>query len=238
MSTIPSGLPDAKTVGAVIVAAGDSTRMEGVDKTFAPLGGEPLIAHTVDAFECCPAVGTIVLVVAEASQEDASRLVKQRKWQKVHAVTQGGPRRQDSVASGVAALPPCEWVVVHDGARPLVTPVLITEGLKEVAITGAIIAAVPSKDTVKVVGAGGTVEFTPDRREIWMVQTPQVFNRALLEWVHGQVKTESTDDAAMVERMGVPVRVFMGSYTNIKVTTPEDLLVAEVLLAGQKGGGR
>lgn len=234
MNNNPLDMPAPDRVGAVIVAAGASVRMEGIDKTFAPLGGEPLIVHTVAAFEQCPSVGIINIVVAGANRAAILALIKRRKWQKVHKVVKGGPRRQDSVAAGLSELPPCDWVVVHDGARPLVTPALITEGLKEVVITGAAIAAVPSKDTVKVIGSRGEVEFTPDRREIWMVQTPQVFNRSLLTWVHEQVKTEATDDAAMVERMGIPVRVFTGSYNNIKVTTPEDLQIAEVLLGSRK----
>ena len=229
-----AGLPDSsvpRTAGAIIVAAGAGTRMEGVDKVFAPLRGEPLIAHTVRAFERCPAVETIVLVVAGPLLAEMSRLVDQQGWQKAQTVTVGGPRRQDSVVLGLRVLAPCEWVVVHDGARPLVHPDLIAKGLEVAADGGAAIAAVPVKDTVKVVGTEGQVQATLDRSTLWQAQTPQVFRRDLLERAHREVAEDVTDDAAMVEGLGMPVRVFLGSYENIKVTTPEDLLMAEALLA-------
>ena len=227
-----AGLPDA-SAGGIIVAAGASTRMGGVDKIFVELGGRPLIEHSIDVFEGCPAVASIVLVVAQGqSLWDAARLVDQRpQWRKVRAIRPGGPRRQDSVALGLAALPPCEWVVVHDGARPLVTPELITSGVEAASSTGAAIAAVPAKDTIKVVDDAQQVASTPDRSGLWLVQTPQVFRRDLLERAHREVQEDVTDDAAMVERLDVSVRVFMGSYANIKVTTLEDLAVAEALLA-------
>ena len=222
------------SAGAVIVAAGASTRMGGVDKIFVELGGKALIEYSVDAFERCPVITSIVLVVAQGqSLWDAARLVDERpQWRKVRAVKAGGPRRQDSVALGLAALPPCEWVVVHDGARPLVTSELIARGLEAAAGTGAAIAAVPAKDTIKVVSEGGVVEATPDRERLWLVQTPQVFRRELLERAHRELREDVTDDAAMVERLGLPVRVFMGDYSNIKITTPDDLAVAGALVGG------
>ena len=225
--------PPADSVGAVIVAAGAGTRMAGVDKTLVPVGGKPLILYAVEAFEQCPAVNAIVLVVAAGqSLWDAGRLADgQSGWRKVRAIKAGGARRQDSVALGLAALPPCEWVVVHDGARPLVRPEMITRGLDAAADTGAAIAAVPATDTVKVVDKDRRVLATPDRSSLWLVQTPQVFRRALLERAHQEVQEDVTDDAAMVERLGLPVQVFMGAYSNIKVTTPEDLMLVEALLA-------
>ena len=229
--------PGLALAGAVVVAAGAGTRMEGMDKTFAPLTGVPLIAWTVGAFEGCPAVELIVLVVAERSREEAARLAHERGWKKVAGVIGGGPRRQDSVALGLKALPPCEWVVVHDGARPLVEPELIERGLEAAVEGGSAVAAVPAKDTIKVVGPDEHVQSTPERRGLWLVQTPQVFRRALLERAHREVTEDVTDDAAMIERLGQPVRVFMGSYRNLKVTTPEDLVVAEALLAHAPGGG-
>jgi 2-C-methyl-D-erythritol 4-phosphate cytidylyltransferase len=220
-------------VGAVIVAAGASTRMGGTDKIFAPLGGRPLVLWAVDAFEECPAVESIVLVVAPGqSLWDAGKLAEEQgHWHKVRAVRAGGHRRQDSVALGLASLPPCDWVVVHDGARPLVNPSLIERGVEAAQATGAAIAAVPAKDTVKIVGKEGVVCATPDRDGLWLVQTPQVFRRDLLERAHQEVPDDVTDDAAMVERLDIRVRVYMGSSANIKVTTPEDLLMAEALLA-------
>ena len=221
--------------GAIVVAAGASTRMDGVDKTFASLGGVPLIARTVAAFESCADIGAIVLVVAERNLEAAAETARAHGWTKVVEVCSGGLRRQDSVARGLRALPDCEWVVVHDGARPLVEPPLVSRGLEAAGATGCAVAAVPSKDAVKVVGAEGSVESTLDRSGVWLVQTPQVFRRELLERAHREVSEDVTDDASMVERLGLPVRVFMGSPSNLKVTTPEDLLLAEALLGSAKG---
>ncbi len=230
--TAASHSPGSASVGVVIAAAGASTRMEGEDKILAPLSGGPLILHTVAAFERCPSVSEIVVVVAERSLWETVRLLdEQHHWSKVRAVKAGGPRRQDSVALGLAALPPCEWVVVHDGARPLVDAALVERGVEAAAVSGAAVAAVPAKDTMKVVGPTGEVQATPERSTLWAVQTPQVFRRDLLERAHREVSEDVTDDAAMVERLGLPVQVFMGAYTNLKVTTPDDLLVAETLLA-------
>ena len=217
-------------VGAVIVSAGDSSRMRGLDKTVFPLAGVPLIARTVEAFEATPDVDAIVVVISQQNLPAVAEMAKTRGWSKVQAVRLGGARRQDSVRLGLKALPACEWVVVHDGARPLVTEPLIAGGLAAAQPTGAAIAAVPVKDTIKVV-SGETVVETPDRGGLWAVQTPQVFKRELLERAHDEILDDVTDDAAMMERLGISVRVFSGDYANIKVTTPEDLLVAEALLA-------
>lgn len=217
-------------VGAIIVAAGSSTRMQGVDKTVVPLDGVPLIARTVDAFERCEAVDAAVLMVSNHNLVDVADIARVNQWKKVLRVRLGGNRRQDSVSLGLKALPPCEWVVVHDGARPLVDERLIVEGIAAAQATGAAIAAVPVKDTVKRVDDGGMVLETLERRELAAVQTPQVFRRDLLERAHAEIREDVTDDAAMVERLGTEVRVYMGDHANIKVTTPEDLAVAEALL--------
>ncbi|MDP3063811.1 MAG: 2-C-methyl-D-erythritol 4-phosphate cytidylyltransferase [Chloroflexota bacterium] len=218
-----------KRVGAVIVAAGESRRMGGVDKIFTPLLGVPLILHPLRVFNDSPLVDEIALVVAPARVEEARRLVSERSLSKVRAVCAGGARRQDSVRVGLEALSRCDWVLVHDGARCCVSPTLIEAGLEAVRESGAAIAAVPVVDTVKVV-AEQRVHSTLDRSSLWAVQTPQVFRTELLLEAHRRRQDLVTDDAAMVEQMGVPVRVFMGSYDNLKVTTPEDLLLAEAIL--------
>ncbi|MDO8614422.1 MAG: 2-C-methyl-D-erythritol 4-phosphate cytidylyltransferase [Dehalococcoidia bacterium] len=218
-------------VGAVIVAAGSGTRMGGVDKIFALLAARPLLSHTLSAFEDAPAVERVVLVLAEADLERGQSLVRQGGFAKVAAVCAGGPRRQDSVRLGLAALGPCEWVAVHDGARPLVTGALIAAGLEAARETGAAVPANALADTVKEAGPDGLVRRTLDRGRLWAVQTPQVFRYDLLMRAHREVTQEVTDDAAMVEALGVPVKLFPGSRRNIKVTTPEDLALAAALLA-------
>ncbi len=200
------------------------------DKTLADVGGEPLIARTVSVFEQCDAVTAIALVVSERNLDAIAALREERVWRKTLPPLVGGVRRQDSVRAGLDALPAeCDWVLVHDGARPFVTPRMIEEGLAAAADTGAAIAVVPAFDTVKRVGEGGRVVETLDRSELAMVQTPQVFRRDVLERAHAEVAADVTDDAAMVERTGVEVRTFDGARSNIKVTTPEDLVIADAL---------
>ena len=144
----------------------------------------------------------------------------------------GGARRQDSVRAALDAVGDAEWVVVHDGARPLLTTKLVEDGLAAAQDTGAAIAAVPVVDTIKQVD-GPKVVTTLSRDELWAVQTPQVFRRALLAEAHARSPQDVTDDAALVESIGGEVRVYMGAYENIKVTTPADLQVVRALLAGR-----
>ncbi len=229
--TTDTALPPAERVGAVIVAAGASTRMGGADKTLADLGGEPLIARTVAAFEQSAAVGAVVLVVGEGNRNAIAKLRDEKGWRKTAPPVLGGARRQDSVRIGLAALPrECEWALVHDGARPFVTARMIEDGLRAAAATGAAVAVVPAFDTVKRVAPDGRVVETLDRSELALTQTPQVFHRDVLERAHAEVTDDVTDDAAMAERIGVEVRTFEGARSNIKVTTPEDLVVAWALL--------
>jgi 2-C-methyl-D-erythritol 4-phosphate cytidylyltransferase len=223
-------------VGAVIVAAGTSTRMGGIDKVFAPLNGEPLLAKVATVFENCPLVNEIVIVLAKKSLEQGRTLVKGRCWSKVVAVCSGGPRRQDSVKEGLRRLDDCDWVVIHDGARPCISVDLIERGLKAAKTNGAAIAAVPVKDTIKIVSRRGFVQQTPARQCLWAAQTPQVFRYDLIAEAYRQADEDVTDDAALVEKLGQKVEVYLGSYHNIKVTTPEDLAMAEVLL--QKQGAK
>ncbi len=223
--------PSAANTGAVIAAAGSSSRMGGVDKIFALLAGRAVLAHSVAAFESHPRVGAAVIVLHPDSVERGRELAREMGWGKVAAVVAGGGRRQDSVAAGLDALPPtCRWVLVHDGARPCVTGDVIDRGIDAAEQCGAAVAAAPVKDTIKVVDANGVVVETPDRAALWAVQTPQVFRLDLLRAAYAANDDDVTDDAGLVEKLGHAVKVFHGSYDNIKVTTPEDLDVAAALL--------
>lgn len=222
------------TVGAVIVAAGSSLRMGGGDKLFAPLCGELLLARVLGVFDGCRAIDQIAVVVREEKVTETQELVVERGWSKVGEVCIGGARRQDSVRAGLERLKGCEWVVVHDGARPLVTGDLIESGLQAAADTGAAVAAVPVTDTIKVAGPDLVVRYTPARDSLWAVQTPQVFRYDILKKAYRKVKDEVTDDATVVEQLGHRVVLYRGSYDNIKITNPDDLVLAEVLL--QKRG--
>jgi len=216
-------------VGAIVVAAGSSRRMGGVDKVFARLGGKPVLARVIDAFQRCNPIDQIVVVLSKQNLERGRRLVAEQGWSKVTEVYLGGKRRQDSVVAGLSRLKNCHWVVIHDGARPLVTVDLIERGLAEAEETGAAVAAVPVTDTIKVAGDDRLVKETPPRHNLWAVQTPQVFRFDIIAEAYRQAKEEVTDDASLVEQLGYRVKLYMGSYDNIKVTTPDDLAMAEVL---------
>ncbi len=205
--------------------------MAGLDKQFAPLAGHPLLWHAVDVLERCALVDRVSLVLGASSVERGVELVGKEGWTSVTVVA-GGERRQDSVRAGLDDLGKTAWTIVHDGARPCVTPDIFEMGLAEARQTGAAIAGVPVKDTIKAVDGDANVTGTPDRKTLWAVHTPQVFSTELLRRAHDDVKDDVTDDASMVEQIGGTVRVFMDSHANIKVTTPEDLAVAEVLIAG------
>ena len=217
-------------VGALIVAAGSSTRMGGVDKTFAPILGLPLVIHTIDQFELSPLVHQIVLVVAKNSVERAQKLIHHRSYSKVIDICAGGRRRQDSVRSGLESLSGCEWVMVHDGARPCLDETILKRGLEAAFEYGSAVAGVPVKDTIKIVSSQQIVEGTPDRSLLWAAQTPQVFRYQMLLDAHDAHDQNVTDDAAMVESLGHPVKMYLGSYENIKVTTSDDLVIAEAFL--------
>ncbi len=214
---------------AVIVAAGESRRMNGIDKVLAPLAGRPVISYVLSAFDGCDSIDHIVLVVNEKSLEACRQLIAEAGLSKPIDVCVGGKRRQDSVAAGLKQLKDCEWVVIHDGARPLVTKELIEEGLKAAQETRAAAAAVPVTDTIKVAGDDRIVRETPPRQNLWAVQTPQLFRFDIITRAYREAKGEVTDDASLVESAGFQVKLYMGSYDNIKITTPEDLLIAEAL---------
>jgi 2-C-methyl-D-erythritol 4-phosphate cytidylyltransferase len=219
-----------ESVGAIIAAAGRSQRMGGSDKLFAVVGDKPLLAHTLSAFDACRGVDRVVLVLSPENMERGRGLVAEAGFSRV-TVCQGGERRQDSVRNGLEALASCQWVVVHDGARPLVTAALIEQGLEAAKKTGAAIAALPIGDTVKEVEPPDLIARTLSRGRLWAAQTPQVFRCDILCQAHQQAQGEATDDAALVEMLGYQVRVFEGSPRNIKVTTAADLAVVEALLA-------
>jgi 2-C-methyl-D-erythritol 4-phosphate cytidylyltransferase len=204
--------------------------MGEVDKIFAAVAGKPVLWHVLQIFQGCGVVDQAVVVLNEASIERGLRLVEEGRFSKVVAVCAGGERRQDSVAEGLKRLDGCSWVVIHDGARPCLTVELVERGLEEARQTGAAIAAVPLKETVKVVDSEGVIASTPRRQSLWAAQTPQVFRFDLIAEAHRMVNGEVTDDASLVEALGHKVKVYMGSYDNIKVTTPEDLALAETIL--------
>ncbi len=220
-----------KTCGAVIVAAGSATRMGGIDKVMASLGGEPMIARTVRAFQNCDAISEIVIVTREDLILPITGLCKDMS--KVTAVVAGGKSRQESVHLGLNALSnQVKLAAVHDGARPLVTWQVIDRVVRAANTYGAAAPAIPVKDTIKVV-EGRVVKNTPDRASLFAVQTPQVFDFDLLRGALRKAELDGaavTDDCSAVERMGMTVKIVEGDERNLKVTTPMDLKIAELLL--------
>jgi 2-C-methyl-D-erythritol 4-phosphate cytidylyltransferase len=220
----------AGKVSAIIVAAGQSQRMNGLDKMLAPLAGKPVLAWSIEALQKSKRVDSIVLVNNQKNLEPVRCLVLDQKWTKVAEVCLGGQRRQDSVAAGLRLLKDCRWVIVHDGARPLLTQDLIDRGLKAADETGAAVAGVPVTDTIKMADEELTVIETPPRGRLWAIQTPQVFRFDILDSAYQQMQEDVTDDASLVELSGQRVKLYMGSYDNIKITTPRDLALAEFLI--------
>jgi 2-C-methyl-D-erythritol 4-phosphate cytidylyltransferase len=213
--------------------------MEGIDKLWHPISGKPLLAHTVNAFEQHPDVDAIVLVTSADRVEDARILCRTLGWKKVVSVAAGGDTRRNSARIGLSeaarAVKTCETVMIHDGARPLVPASLITAGVRTLADSGAAIPALAVSDTVKEVDRGAVVE-TCDRTRLALAQTPQFFRLALIVRAQAAAPPEMdvSDDAMLVERFGERVATFPGSPTNIKVTTRDDLRVAEALLAERR----
>ncbi len=220
---------------AIIPSAGQGLRMQTeVEKPYIRIGGRPILAHTLDVLDQCPLVDGYIIVV-EPSKLDACRqeIVDEFGYQRVLDVVAGGATRQESVYHGLMTLDvDTDVVLIHDAARPCISPTLINESIRQCRRDGAVLVAVPAKDTVKVV-RDGVVDTTPDRSTLWLAQTPQTFTYRTLREAHERARQENysgTDDSALVEWAGHEVRILHGDYDNIKITTPEDLDTAERIL--------
>lgn len=222
---------------AIIVAAGTATRMQGVDKMLADLGGKPVLLHTLLAFQQCDAVDEIVVVTRKDLLGPVGSLCRANEIDKVQKIVVGGAERSASVLAGLAyAADRSRLAAVHDGARPLATPELIAAAIAKAAKTGAAAPAVPMKDTVKIVQDGVVTE-TPDRSTLAAIQTPQVFDIDLLRAALHKASQDGvtlTDDCAAVERIGMKVHLTEGSDENLKITTPCDLAMARAILEGRR----
>ena len=220
-----------KKCGAVIVASGSASRMGGIDKVMAPLGGEPMILRTVRTFQNCGAIKEIVIVTREDLILPITELCG--GFDKVRAVVRGGDSRQASVKLGLSAFTDkMELAAVHDGARPLVSEAVIDRTIRAAHTYGGAAPVVSVKDTIKVF-EGGFIASTPDRETLRAVQTPQVFDLDLLRGALEKADKDGaavTDDCSAVERLGLKIRLVEGEERNLKVTTPMDLKIAEMLL--------
>lgn len=222
---------EGSKMAAVIVAAGTSRRMEGVNKLFAPLGDKPLLAWCVETCQECSLIDQIVLVLNDGDLGQGQELEKTRRWAGV-TICRGGPRRQDSVRQGLKRVLDCDLVMIHDGARPFLTQALIENGFRLACKTGNAVAAVPVKDTIKLVADDSLIGTTLERDRLWAAQTPQIFSLEVITRAYENPAGEVTDDGAAAEMLGHEVHLYMGEYHNIKVTTPEDLSLARIMAKG------
>lgn len=222
---------EVNKMAALIVAAGASHRMKGINKLFAPLGDKPLLAWCVETCQRCSLIGQIVLVLNRKDLARGRELGERRCWPKV-TICPGGPRRQDSVREGLKQLADCDLVMIHDGARPFLTLALIENGFLLAGRTGAAVAAVPVKDTIKLVGDDRLIGTTLQRDRLWAAQTPQIFSLDVITRAYESLAAEVTDDGAAVELLGSEVHLYMGDHNNIKVTCPADLSLARIIAEG------
>jgi 2-C-methyl-D-erythritol 4-phosphate cytidylyltransferase len=230
---------------AIIISAGKGQRfMEGRKKQFFSLGEKPILAHTLDRFDACPLIRSILLVIGHEDQAYClEEIVEKFQYKKVSRIIPGGKRRQDSVWNGLEGLSDdAEIIVIHDGVRPFVTREMVEESIRSASRFGATIIAMPVKDTIKMAGPDGTVLKTLERESLWQAQTPQTFQVPLIRKAYQKAAADGfigTDDASLVERLGKKVHILPGSYNNIKITTPEDLMLANLILKTRectKGG--
>ena len=221
----------------IIVCAGNSTRMQGVNKILLPLGKSTVIGNTMSRFQKCESVKEIVIVAREQDIPEIKAEADRQGITKLIACTTGGATRQESVIKGIRCISgDTEMIAVHDGARPLVKPEHIEKTIKDARVFGGATLGVPVKDTIKMVD-DGLITDPPPRNQLYITQTPQVFKRKLyfeavdFSLEHG---LDFTDDCQLVEAIGGKVCMTVGDYTNIKITTPEDICLAEVLLEGEE----
>ena len=220
---------------AVIVAAGKGRRMgTEISKQFLPLCGKEILAHSVEKFEKAEKIRDIVLVTGEDSLLDVRDMAQEYGWKKIVSVVAGGKERQDSVWNGLQAVSDdTDIVLIHDGVRPFVTEDVLDHSIETAVEMGGCVAGVPAKDTIKVCNNENIAVATPDRSTLWQIQTPQTFRKDLIMQAYQKAKEDGfvgTDDASLAEYSGCPVKVIMGSYRNIKITTKEDLLIGEAFL--------
>lgn len=229
-------------IGAVVLAGGRGTRMQSdIQKQYMALGGRPLIVYALETFDSS-IVDQVVLVTGAGETKYArEEIVDRYGIRKISAVVEGGAQRYHSVYAGLCALEGCDCVLIHDGARPLVTEAIIRRVVEEARNCGACVVGMPVKDTIKVSGRDGFAAGTPDRSSLWQIQTPQAFSYPLVrqayDWIMEDESRQAgiTDDAMVVEHCtGHPIKLIEGSYENMKVTTPEDLVIAEALLARRR----
>lgn len=221
---------------AIVLAAGKGARMNAkMNKQYMLINGKPLLAQTLAAFQGCNAINSIILVVGKEELKTCKKqIIDVYGFDKVDKLIPGGSERQQSVYNGIMELKDdCSIVVIHDGARPILPEGIIERCIEGAKIYGAVSAGMPAKETVKILDEEGFAAYTPERGKVWVTQTPQAFRHDIIRRAHENANIKGisgTDDAFLVESMGIKVKMIEGSYENIKVTTPEDIIIAETLM--------
>ena len=219
-------------LSAIILAAGQGRRLKAVEpKPLVKIGKLPAISYSLRSLNSHPDIDEIILVISASNQKAITQVVRRYSFKKIKAFVLGGKRRQDSVYNGLKVVSTnTNWVLIHDSARPFIDRQSITEVIRAAKKTGAAILGIPVKTTIKSIKSGGMVERTLDRSNLWEIQTPQVFKKELILRAYKEYsKMNVTDDASLVEKLGKKVKLVPGSYENIKITTPEDLLFARAI---------
>ncbi len=230
-----------QSVGVIIVAAGTASRMQGTNKILANIAGQPVIKRTISAFDKNPKIKNIVVVTRKDMIADIQNILQSSEFSKVTNIIEGGKCREESVKIGLETLKAekgIKSVLIHDGARPFVNTEVINRVITATEEFSSAIPAVPVKDTIKEVGKIGKVEKTVDREKLVNIQTPQGFKLEVLDLAFekaGEKLDKFTDDSALVENAGLDVYTVMGDYSNIKITTPEDLVFALALVSFKEG---
>jgi 2-C-methyl-D-erythritol 4-phosphate cytidylyltransferase len=233
--TLKLGIADnIMKVSVVIPAAGLGTRMGGIKKPYMDIAGKPILAYTLGAFQRCPFIDSIVIVTAKGDESRCIQDIKTYGIDKPFSIVAGGDTRQESVFNALRELSSnTDIVVIHDAVRPLLTENMIIQSIDNANLYGSAIVAVPVKDTIKESDDDGFVAKTLNRRKLWAIQTPQTFKYDLIMKAHLYARNnniQATDDAFLVEQIGHKVKLIMGSYENIKITTPDDLAIAKAIL--------
>lgn len=226
-----------KKCTAIVLAAGQGTRMKTkVQKQYLEIDGRPVLFYSLKAFEDSKIIDEIILVVSEGQEEYCRReIVEKYDFQKISRITAGGAERYLSVACGLEQIHHDGYVFIHDGARPFVNDEILDRVYEEVQVHQACVVGMPVKDTIKISDENGFAKETPDRKTLWMIQTPQVFDVNLIKNAYSAIMREPyiqvTDDAMVLEQTSDhPVKLVEGSYENIKITTPEDLEIARIFV--------
>jgi 2-C-methyl-D-erythritol 4-phosphate cytidylyltransferase len=227
-------------VTAIIPAAGEGKRIgTEISKPYLLLGNKPILVHTLETLEKCDFIEEIIVVVNKSDKERCQRILKKYGLRKVKEIVSGGAKRGHSVYEGLKKVnSSCDIVVIHDGVRPFLTRQMLKKTIEGAKKYGACVVGMPAIDTVKRVNQGGFVEKTLQRKKLWFIQTPQTFKYRLLLKAYRKAKKDgfegTTDDSSLIEKMGHRVKLLKGSYGNLKITTPQDLVAARAILKGRK----